>query len=208
MNQKHHYSIYVSDERAQKLLEAQESKSGFIADLLTKYAAGELVVPDDAKQRKLMAEARLAELKVAAFTDDRELKREALRADINLKVQAGHLSSLNFQRALAQAPGAPRVKQYIFPNSAGSALDMFCPICLKVQASSIHATEADYTRAKSITVMHAVNEHGAIGTNFDTVFPEFAHFERLLFQKVIRIAADAGELDRLFDPALPTEASP
>lgn len=203
MNKKHHYSIYVQDPAAQRLLEQQENKSGFIAQLVADYAAGELVPSADMKQRKLAAEAKLAEAKLDAFADDRALKREAIRADINLKVQAGHMTSMNFQRALNRMPGAPTARQYIFPNASGDALDMFCPVCLKVQASDIHAREESYTQAKSATVLHAVRDHGANGQQFDYVFPEFGHFEKLIFGKPIRIAAGRDRLDALFRPGLP-----
>ena len=200
MNNKHHYSIYVSDPAAQKLLERQENKSGFIAQLITDYANGDVAPTTDLKQRKLAAEAGLAEAKLRSFDEDRELKREAMRADINLKVQAGHMSSMNFQRALANMPGSHRVKQYILPNGAGDALDMFCPVCLKVTASSVHVNEKDYTRAKTATVVHAINVHGGNGARFDATFPEFGHFENIILGKRIYIAATQDQLDDFFKP--------
>jgi len=198
MNNKHHYSIYVSDAAAQRLLERQESKSGFIAEILAEFAAGRLVRADDAKQRKLLAEARLAELKLEAFSPDRELKREALRADINLKVIAGQATSASLQRQLAHAAGT-HAKHYILPNPAGDALDFFCPICFKTCASSVHVNETDYTRAKIAVVKHCVDMHGAYAARFDGVFPAYGHMERLLLGHAVRATADAAELDRLFE---------
>jgi len=208
MNRKHHYSIYVSDPAAQKLLERQENKSGFIAQLVSDYAAGEIVPATDMKQRKIAAEAKLAEAKLAAFDDDRALKREAIRADINLKVQAGHLSSINFQRALERAPGAQNVKQYILPSASGDALDMFCPVCFRVTASNIHVQPDVYTQAKMQTIRHAVDVHGANAQRFDPTFPQFANFERLIFGEPIMCAATADELDSLFRKTLPAPGRP
>lgn len=203
MNQKHHYSIYVSDEAAQRLLERQESKSEFVATLLADYAAGVLVRADDPKQRKLVAEAELAELKVKAFTPDRELKREAMLADINLKVQAGHVTGFALQRQLAHAAGAPS-KHYILPNSAGKALDFFCPICFKTVASSVHVSEQSYTRAKVAVVKHCVDAHGAYAQKFDGVFPAYGNMEQMLLGKRILATPDNSELAELFErPALP-----
>lgn len=97
MNRSNHYSVYLSDKDAVALLDAQKNKSEYVSDILGKVARGELVHPGDARQRKLEAEAELAEKKAAAYGTTTKLKQEALRVDIDLKLAQSSLTGVEIQ---------------------------------------------------------------------------------------------------------------
>jgi len=197
VNRSNHYSVYLSDKDAVELIDAQQNKSEYVSMILGKVARGELVPPGDAKQRKLEAEAELAEKKAAAYDTTTKLKQESLRVDIDLKLAQSSLTGVEIQRRLNSAPTYH--KRYILPAPDGSGLDYFCPICFRLIDRAKKAYDIDdYTQTKIAIVKHAHDEHGADPVRFDHAFPSYRQFERLFYGQEVKATASPRELALAF----------